>query len=904
MKSKLFEASSMKYRLARALRNFLVLNVMIVIPVITLYLSFFSDKVEVSAATGVPCRITFIHGDDERTLQTGVSSGDGGVCSLEAVLPDSTGWRRMKVKFTGDCEAHLIRFSVLKGGMFRFSFSKDDIKKAFHVQMSDGSLSPQGADRFTVEKTKPLYVVARPNISLFAGQLGFYKPVRVMIAFGALELMLLIIAFLAAVFVNVKFEFRWIKENLLATFVTAFFFGVVLPVQSFIANRSLFQLGWYELSGALVMRFMWLFFVLSIVAIVCARCFGRKICAAILLALAFCGYLETGVLAVGLPTLNGNLDYYTSMTTRGFWDLGILLSAFLMLCVMVCMIRRGIEWGAAILLVLFVASLADIHIDQKADEGRGIVSEFHEKSIIAQNVIYSNQRNVLVFVLDALTSEAAHDALEREPRLKKYFKGFVEYPNNIGMYGFTHAGVAGMLTGKYLEDPLNAVDYYYSIFTTDSVLKNAIDAGMSIFFMPGSYPFGYTNQGIKDGDTKIQNQNDNPLRRHIKGLQAWNLDEITVFRLMPFLLKPICHTLIERHWDVEDAESESTMFPVLARGPVSDKAPPTFLLTHTHGTHAPILFYSNGQRRNKPAWNYDGYVGQAQFVLTQLGQLFDYYRRIGIYDSSVIIVLSDHGALGDVFARADSLTRTSHPLPTAGRPFLWTKAAGATNLFSSSSALTSHAGVSALICKSIKDEIDVVDIKKILCSKQHEYREDKGLSYDSWVMDDKGEVSYSSRVYAECSVGDLSPLRNGRNYSLRRSDNKDKLAIIFDRARDGWWGPCLDPGMKSTQLRFRVSEPKRKYRITISIKPLVEETWRSDSSKSLGNAVGLKMSFRSADAYYETPPGLLQFDKISHVVFDGVFSNDNGLVAIDAVRNEGVDIGTIFFTDIKVEERE
>ena len=853
----------------KVFRNVAVAHVFVVLPVIYLACGNITQKMEIEARVCGHAEVSVEHGDDDRILQCKTISTEG---IVSATLPESVTWRDVRIRVVGDGDFELKRISVQLCGIVWYTFRGIRLAEMFGVSgISDsgGENINSTAGGIRLHDGSTVYIVPHHNASLWSGELGIHKPLRLFATVIALEMLLFIASFLGALFVKQGHWRLGIVDCLLVAFVASFFFGCVLPAQSYLANKSMFQFAGSELATAIFVRVVVMAVCFSVVLFACARCFGRKLCPAVFVSLVFCAYLESGLLAFGLPSLNGDMTFYDKASCRELWDSAALLVGFCGAFTVSMYVSAGIRWLCASLLVFSVASFADIRKDLGIDDSDGVLNSFYRKDEIAENVVYSLRRNVLVFVLDALTSGAAHDALEREPGLKNFFPGFVEFSKNIGMYKYTFAGTAGIVTGLYMDSPLHVQKYCYSIFSDKSVAYDATKMGMSVFFMPGSYRFGYSNKEMScDGCGNAHSAGGvNPLRKHMPDLQAWSLDEISIFRCCPFAMKSLCHELSRRHWDVDCSSFEPPVFHVLAGRDVSNNDDAVFLYVHTEGVHSPILYNADGSRMSAPANDYNSYVGQAQFKLGELGRLFKVLMAKGVYDCSTIIILADHGADREQFRGMQN--SCMRDMPVSAMPCLWVKAQDSTSPMSQCDSVTSHDAVANLLRMLFKKPLSGEEIEQALACGQREYHEDNGACVNIWRLTDAGEVECSSREYGH-DVESFKPLTEDVMHSLV-CENHSQPEIVVIGAPWQHAGPKFDSGRDNLEIKFKASQGNSRYDVELSL-------WFPDGEDPQGRSGA--MTFCSSSSTWNVQLSVAE----SLIRLDGCISDDKGVIRITGSR--------------------
>ena len=160
-----------------------------------------------------------------------------------------------------------------------------------------------------------------------------------------------------------------------------------------------------------------------------------------------------------------------------------------------------------------------------------------------------------------------------------------------------------------------------------------------------------------------------------------------------------------------------------------------------------------------------GCVEMGIWILRSLGKLFDVFREKGFYDSSLILVLADHGHHG----HKGHFPKMGEPtLPGKARPFLWVKPVGSEHPFSSSPLPTSHSRVSNLLKAAVSHVVTKDEVDALLKSDDRVYRVKSGMEWEDWHVRGDGRVSVVDVLARELDVQDMRAIEPGRWLPLTR----------------------------------------------------------------------------------------------------------------------------------------
>ena len=503
----------------------------------------------------------------------------------------------------------------------------------------------------------------------------------------------------------------------------AAFLCVVLPVQTYLTNASLFVFTPGRLAFELTVLFVAMTAAVWFLLATVGRFLGGFL-QTVIVAAFVCVYLESGILSAGLPEVNGGFLPALAVRSRAIVDLSVWTVVLVGFLAAARWTRAWLHWVALAFLVLALASLFDVRREpapsSEAVAASGLTSGFEWQRDVIENFRCSPNRNVLVFILDSMPGNLSYDFVSSDPGLRTKFAGFTAFTNNVGMADCTKYGLPGLMTGRYFEPGVtSAADYPMTIFGEESFIMPYVKKGVEVFFTNDLLPYGYVNGPI----TK---------RLPVKGKQkhGWSamllrsldvpylsLFDMVVFRLSPYCAKaPFLYSKI-RHdpmmgCDESNFWYEHVMFPILGRAPLSESAT-TLGVFHSRGSHPPLVFDPNGKPYPQSRVDPGSVRELVSTPLRHLSRLLDVLRERGLYDSSLIVVTSDHGTNLAPFAPGH------HPTESA---ILWVKPEGANGRFSAVSRPTGHSKVSVLMRKAAEGPLDIGAIGEALEERERLHR--------------------------------------------------------------------------------------------------------------------------------------------------------------------------------------
>jgi hypothetical protein len=345
---------------------------------------------------------------------------------------------------------------------------------------------------------------------------------------------------------------------------------------------------------------------------------------------------------------------------------------------------------------------------------------------------FSPTNNVIHIVLDEFQSDVFAEILEQDrASLDRQFSGFVYFADHAAAFPTTSMSMPAMLTGLEYRNQTPAPEFVRNAFKQASIFDKVSRAGYDVDAMsivpvesfeewlgPDSAPnwkgerFRIRKPFISQGD--------------YRAVTARELAEASLFRHVPHRLKEfsVAHpdvfyraiwmdrgdspAQIRRH---EASNSVAFVEHFAAQMDVG-RVRPVYKLIHVGVPHRPIVLDRECRFLGLTDMSRQSYLEQSRCAVKLVASLLDRARTLGIYDSSLIVVSSDHGT--DLEPRgfngtSDSLSLLPGPsatrLPaTAGsaKAIMFIKPPGQTGPVSISDAPTAHIDLQPTILEILK----------------------------------------------------------------------------------------------------------------------------------------------------------------------------------------------------------
>lgn len=272
----------------------------------------------------------------------------------------------------------------------------------------------------------------------------------------------------------------------------------------------------------------------------------------------------------------------------------------------------------------------------------------------SKEFVFSKNKNIFVFVLDAISDSVFADVLNENPDLIREFDGFTRFDNVLGAGGYTSFSVPSYFTGTPYLNNMTFNEYSVDAFNSEgSLLKQLKDKGWNTGFYKN---WILTKESISPKLlTEITHDGE------AISFSDPDLKKISLYISSPQSLKRWFYDIFElaSFWEGKSQnvsvgskttkrKSKLIPFPdnskdlefinkMLSTATVS-YVQPSFKYYHLKGGHVPYLL---DKELNKKQSNYK----DAIYVSLKIAVRFIHIlKEVGIYDSSQIYIMADHGS--------------------------------------------------------------------------------------------------------------------------------------------------------------------------------------------------------------------------------------------------------------------
>jgi hypothetical protein len=261
----------------------------------------------------------------------------------------------------------------------------------------------------------------------------------------------------------------------------------------------------------------------------------------------------------------------------------------------------------------------------------------------------SRTKNALHIVLDGFQSDLFHEILlEDRERLDRSFSGAVFFADHTGAFPTTIVSIPAMLTGSVYRNERPLQRYVRDHFQKGSLFKS---------LRAGGYRVDSVTEMHYDGTSATHfHRMRRPYvsYREYTRFAAWELADLSLFRHAPHLLRPAIHN--DQKWRLQQlfgpgdtsvrryhSANGAVVLDEFSRRltPATDE--PLYKFIHVGIPHQPVVVNANCEFTGVVPGGRQSYKGQTRCAVNRVAAILDRLKELGLYDSTLVVVSSDHG---------------------------------------------------------------------------------------------------------------------------------------------------------------------------------------------------------------------------------------------------------------------
>ncbi len=430
---------------------------------------------------------------------------------------------------------------------------------------------------------------------------------------------------------------------------------------------------------------------------------GRARFEAMLCGVAVLLWLQGNILVWNYGVLDGSSIEWTAEAWRGVVDTSIWAAVMSLAIFAYQKAGKGLLVAAIAAFAIQTLS-ATITLITRPEilQSRKVETNVEGRSAIAR---FSTNKNIVHILMDGFQSDIFAEIIAdtSEHDFKSDLPGFTYFDQHLGAYPYTQLTVPAMLSGKlfYNEEPV--ASFIGDTMRGATIINSAFAAGYEVdiaaptalknVYVQGNYSnaYGISNNGHVSASDYARSD-------------AAKLMDLALFRVVPHFAKALVHR--DELWLFQASSRENSYLQMqyfsdlkflkeLTTEMSADRDEPVYKMIHVMLSHQPIVGNENCEfdgRRAETA----RLRTHARCGLLSVVAVLQRMKELGIYDSSLIVLMADHGAWAPVedFVESGGIGALAVAMAT---PMFAIKPPDATSEFQYSSAPSSIIDVPATI---------------------------------------------------------------------------------------------------------------------------------------------------------------------------------------------------------------
>lgn len=450
-----------------------------------------------------------------------------------------------------------------------------------------------------------------------------------------------------------------IINNAVIMLLPVIIYFLIGPLEIFAGNQGEFFFGSSD--------FFWMFLGASAAIIILGSLIlsiipdkVERIIQALIFSVGFLSYVQNLFLNSKLMNLDGSAINWDELKTESLINLCIWGIVTVLIIVAAFLLKekfiKVMFYSSAFLSL--VQAVAIVSILFTTEYAGGLDSKY--SLLPDEQYTLGSESNVILFIMDKYANDGFEERLNEDPHFADCLKDFTYYDNMNSRYAYTSPSIAYILTGfdnlhEYMDD-LKFKDNAFQSEKTKEIYGAMHNQGYKTYFytldMDGHifrdakcFDDIFDNLGVRE--TKVD-----------RGLLFRLLLKMSIYKSVPTIVKPKFEVMTHSFRGVVDYidANESDYYnydyymKLMDEGlSIEEGVGKKLIVEHLSGAHDPFTLGGDGEYLG--ASDDEELLAPTQKgIMLILSKYFDELKELGLYDSSTIIIMSDHGYRYEKFA--------------------------------------------------------------------------------------------------------------------------------------------------------------------------------------------------------------------------------------------------------------
>ncbi|MDL2206363.1 sulfatase-like hydrolase/transferase [Eubacteriales bacterium OttesenSCG-928-N13] len=444
----------------------------------------------------------------------------------------------------------------------------------------------------------------------------------------------------------------WLPQ-LLCGFLLSFTVFIFAPIDMYLLNKPDF---WFSLGDFVPMQlllfaicFVAIEGVMALIRLTPERVYNGVL--ALLFGLSVSVYIQGNILCTTNEVWGGIVPQWHNMIMGTMSDLliwcAIIFGSLLIMTLKPGFFKKAIAAVSALLMIMMGTSLVVSLISAEASKVTDVYTSTEKM------LTYSGNGDVAIFMMDTFDSRLMDQVLDDDPDYLKELDGATYYPNTAGTFRKTDPSILAVFTGQIYKNEVPFFQFCNEAFDNNTFFTDMIDNGVSVTI--------YGEETLYNDDMLTQIENLEIRESSVLSRMRFTgiMQKMIAYRYGPPSLQPFLYMPYVAEFDSQQKllPGKPNRYTQMYTGPVGnlaeeglsiDNSTRYFKFYAMRGSHEP----HNLNRYGKVVP--DNTVDKYEMTLGSLSLINQYVAEMkakGIYDSTTIIIMADHG-YGDNVAGA------------------------------------------------------------------------------------------------------------------------------------------------------------------------------------------------------------------------------------------------------------
>jgi hypothetical protein len=442
-------------------------------------------------------------------------------------------------------------------------------------------------------------------------------------------------------------------------FLAPFVVFVLGPHTIFAHNTAEFAVAYGELAAPWLLRTTALTWILLLAIGAVPALFSQRLArmyAALLLALGLLLWAQGNVWNADYGVLAGQEIGLDEHARRAPYEIAVWAAVVLLALVFFRSVGRIAPFASLAFIGVQAVGMAATGAGPAAERARWIEPppEIYQ---------FSARQNVIHIVLDEFQSDVFNEIFRQDrSNLDRLFSGFQYFADHAGSFPTTSFSMPAMLAGQMYGNEKPAPEFVREAFRQQSIFEKVAQAGydvdaVSIVPVDSFEQWMGPETAPNWKGARFRIRKPYVSREDYREVSARQLLELSLFRHVPHTAKAFSvnrpDTFYRAIW-MDRTESPAQVRRHEASNSVAfleqftglmtvARDRPVYKLLHVGVPHRPVVVDRECRFIGWMTMSRESYREQSRCAITLVSALLDRARALGIYDSSLIIVSSDHG---------------------------------------------------------------------------------------------------------------------------------------------------------------------------------------------------------------------------------------------------------------------